>query len=193
MSSTISNLSASTQTKCSNLLNVSTQTISLKSTPKQNSISTQTATNSKLPTVEAKETSKIKDPSKSLIATNESDKKVNSPKLKKTFTKSICKFCFIDHTAWKLSWPLRQYCFTKFIPTSDNQLEWPAKQVVDKYVHDFDDHKCKDCVQVSSYWHNRICDELGVSIKYGESRVLVCKNNLVNFGQLPWWEKMGIP
>ena len=187
MSSNILNLSVSTQTTFSNSLNISTQTISSK----QNSISTQTGPNSIPPTitsaeVKAKETFNMK-------TSNESDKKVNSSKPNQTFIKSTCKFCFIDHTSWKLSWPLRQYCFARFIPTSDNQIEWPAKQVVDKYVHDFDDHKCDNCVEVNSYWHHRICDEFGISTKYGQSLVLVCKNNLVTFGELPWWEKMGIP
>ena len=113
--------------------------------------------------------------------------------LKKAFIKIPCKFCYRDHTMWKLAWPSCQHHLTTFIPTSNNQLEWPDKQVVEKYLHEFDQHKCEDCVSVISYWKHEYCDEFGISTKFGQSNIIICKNNLVKFGELPWWEKNGIP
>ena len=113
--------------------------------------------------------------------------------VQKAFIKSICKICFQDHTKWNLDWPPRQYHLSTFIPGSNNQMEWPAKQVLDKYLHDFDHHKCDNCVQEISPWKNEICADGGVCTKFGQSALLICKNNLKKFGELPWWEKFGIP
>ena len=52
--------------------------------------------------------------------------------------KSLCMACFNDHTVkFPLDWPSRQYYFSKYLPISADQYEWPDKSIIDNYIEDF--------------------------------------------------------
>jgi len=107
--------------------------------------------------------------------------------------KSFCMSCFNDHSVkFPLDWPSRRYYFSNFLPISADQYEWPDKTIVDNYIEDFGEHKCEDCIEEDAPWKLVVCDK-GLSTSYRASTVVICKNNLVEFGGLGWWEKTGIP
>ena len=89
---------------------------------------------------------------------------------------------------------MKQYQLTKCLPISEMQKEWPDEAFVKYDIEDFGNHKCQDCVIDHVPWKKTVCEYvIGVSTSYGGSSVKVCMNNLVEFGCLQWWEKMGTP
>ena len=85
-------------------------------------------------------------------------------------------------------WPSKQYYYTKYLPISANQHEWPDISIVENYIEDFGEHNCDKCIADEAPWKRTVCDN-GVSTSYRGSQVKVCTHNLIEFGTLQWWEK----
>ena len=121
----------------------------------------------------------------------------NSPKPSETKTfpgTSICCSCYTSHLVNNnLAFPLSLDFYSKYLPISSIQQEWPDISIVDKYIEDYGNHVCESCVSENACWKRLICINDRGCHGYGATSVKVCKNNLVTFRGLRWWNKTCLP